>query len=175
MMARPPRSPPARTRVSPRRGRATALADPSAAALGREHRRCDWSMSRQCLPGTAHGPPDAMRRAAAGSAHCAGRPRTRLAPGLRLSSTMRALSSPDYRRRRPVPVITSVRHTFKRSGRSEQRRFKRTLKPMVKMIVHGLALRHAPSPAEMWGVNPLTFYPTLNHRGRRERPGLQAV
>src|SRR6266436_3749260 len=34
-----------------------------------------------------------------------------LAPGLRLSTTMRALSSSDHRRRRPVPVISSMRRT----------------------------------------------------------------
>jgi hypothetical protein len=32
--------------------------------------------------------------------------------------------------------------------------FKRTLKPMVKMIAHGPALRHDPSPPEMWGRKP---------------------
>jgi ABC-type sugar transport system ATPase subunit len=34
-----------------------------------------------------------------------------LAPGPRLSTTMRALSSSDHRRRRPVPVISSIRRT----------------------------------------------------------------
>jgi hypothetical protein len=32
--------------------------------------------------------------------------------------------------------------------------FKLTLKLIVKMIAHGLALRHEPSPAEMWGRSP---------------------
>jgi len=34
-----------------------------------------------------------------------------LAPGFRLSTTMRALSSADHCRRRPVPVISSIRRT----------------------------------------------------------------
>ena len=74
-----------------------------------------------------------------------------LAPGLRLSTKMRALSSSDHCRRRPVPVISSSRRTVVTSPASAGLAFKRMLKRMVKSIAHGPASSHSPSPPETWG------------------------
>ena len=88
--------------TSTRRPRGTPLAQRAHAPARRRHRP-----AQKC----AHAPSRRQPNSCCGLSPCRRATSDTLAPGVRLSTTMRALSSSDHRRRRPVPVISSIRRT----------------------------------------------------------------